>query len=211
MWRFPARDGSTPGALISSRFVSKSENYALCKDVEYIHQQHVNMCGDACLNMLLAYKGKSHEKIFHHNPRGIFEGIDTDEMKLKVLEAGLIPRPIKHPENRKWAAKELSSYINDYGPIICQGKRHFVLVFGANQESIIFHDPWHGPNKLMSLEDFNKFLRWENDDCIVVGEDVASEQIEVTRSTPRTGDSTYDRLSRRVARQGFHMEDKQEA
>lgn len=196
---FSSRDTSTPEALISPPSGDRPANHALCKNVEFIHQQHVNMCGDACVNMLFAYKGKAYERMFKRNPRGVLEGLDTQQVKDKLMEAELLPVPIPYPENRKWPAQQLASLIIAYGPLICAGKRHFILVFGADQNKVVYHDPWRGPNKQMSLDDFNRFLRWSDDHCIIAADDPRSIQPQVPQPALGMNRSTYNRLSLRMA------------
>lgn len=201
---YSTRDRGTSEALISHPFNvtgvrdnarinngvpnDRPENYAFC-NVEYIPQRHVNMCGDACLNMLLAHKGQPHEKAFKHNPRGILEGLDTDQVKQKLLNAGLVPAMIQRPQNEKWSGKDLASMINEYGPVICSVKmrlgsmrvNHFVVVFGADQANVAYHDPWSGPNKRMSLDDFNKFLNRKADDYVIAAHDPLTNQVDAVQ------------------------------
>ena len=199
---FSSRDTSAPGALISPAAGDRPANHALCKNVEFIHQQHVNMCGDACVNMLFSYKGKVYERAFKRNPRGILEGLATQQVKDKLMEAELLPVRIPYPENKKWQARQLASLINEYGPLICAGKWHFILVFGADQNKVVYHDPWRGPNKLMSLGDFNKFLSWSDDDCIIAADDPRSDQPQVPQPALTRNRSTYNRLALRMAQEG---------
>lgn len=152
--------------------------------------------------MLLAYKGKPHKKVLKHNPRGIFEGTTSDHLKRDLLNAGLVPALLQCPENRKWSAENLAAIINQYGPAICGGKRHFILVFGSDQNTIAYHDPWRGPNKRMSLDDFNKFLDWSDEDCVIAVDDPLSDQNDVLQSTVGASNhSTAHRVSLLIQRQ----------
>jgi len=204
-----SKGGKNATPLISAPFnVSKGnavgrsegpENYAFC-NVEFIRQRHINMCGDACFNMLLSYKGKPHEKSLKQNPRGILEGLTSSEMKEKLLGAGLVSPQLQYPQDRKWSAKDLTAIMNEHGPLICMGKAssfppvyHFVLVFGADQDSVAYHDPLGGANRRMTLNDFNKFLAWDDDACVIAADDPFSNQTKTAQESKSEAESSAKR------------------
>ncbi len=68
-------------------------------DVPYIHQGHVNMCSDACLEMIRRYKkipttiatqtNSKGVEFLAHNCRGVFQGLKSEERTEQVSSLGL--------------------------------------------------------------------------------------------------------------------------
>jgi hypothetical protein len=135
-------------------------------DVAFEHQTHVNLCTDACLNMLFEYRNRSQYKSnLDKNPRSTFSGQSTDAVKERIEEAGLIAFSLRPKGSaKKWTGLELAENLFLFGPIICMGSGHAILLIGvSNAETLIFHDPWRGQYMPHSLDHFNKkIVNWDN-------------------------------------------------
>src|SRR5260370_36149680 len=59
------------------------------KEVPFVHQNYVNLCGDACVNMVLGYHEKPFKKELQQNPRGAFQGIKPSEIIRQIDDAKL--------------------------------------------------------------------------------------------------------------------------
>ena len=91
----------------------------------------------------------------------------------KLLEnENLVTVPL--PKDKIWTCMKLVQILNQHGPcyvrrgFINQGKLvggHAVVLVGAKTSSneVILHDPWTGPDKHMSIADFNKVFKWEGE------------------------------------------------
>ena len=75
---------------------NESLNNVHIHNIEFIHQGHINLCGDACLEMLRLYHGESSKrevevnsksiKSLNTNPRKTFEGLRHEEiMTVKLM------------------------------------------------------------------------------------------------------------------------------
>jgi ABC-type bacteriocin/lantibiotic exporter with double-glycine peptidase domain len=168
---FSSKDHDKPGQFISSPLQpgKKATVYAR-HNVPFIHQTHVNLCGDACVNMLLAFKGRPYEAKLRNNPRGVLEGQSSNDLSARLKAAGLPHFALAHPESKQWAPTELAEYLQKFGPIICQGSMHFVLLVGIHENHVFIHDPWRGANMTKTLDEFNRFLYWQNTDCMIAAE-----------------------------------------
>ena len=128
-------------------------------NVPYFHQRHVNDCGDACGNAILAFYGKTENmKSLATNARGIFERLSESRLIAWMREAGL---------------KRLTVALAGCGPMICGGVEpgdavgHFVVLIGVSEDNVLLHDPWTGPRKTKSIDEFNAFLAWGDKDCML--------------------------------------------
>jgi hypothetical protein len=131
--------------------------------VPFVAQQHGNMCGDACVNMLYLFMGEQAPQDMGVNPRGIFEGLDIQDANLDTL-FWKIDDP--NPERR------LAYVLLKYGPIIASGSfarfmggganavrpLHKILVNGVWDETVLINDPWHGEDRQKPIDWFIKHL-----------------------------------------------------
>jgi ABC-type bacteriocin/lantibiotic exporter with double-glycine peptidase domain len=168
---FSDKDHDKPGQLVSSPVQpgKKAKAYAR-HNVPFIHQTHVNLCGDSCVNMLLAFKGRAHQAKLSKNPRGVLEGQSSKDISAALKLAGLPHFRLALPKSRQWSADDLGEYLQKFGPIICQGTWHFVLLVGIHEDHVFIHDPWRGANMTKTLDDFNRFLYWDNPGCMIAAE-----------------------------------------
>ncbi|WP_158590445.1 papain-like cysteine protease family protein [Noviherbaspirillum cavernae] len=153
-----------------------------CGDVPYVHQRHINMCGDACVNMLVAYKkGRRDAEQIDRNPRGVFAELPFRDLEEKLSAAGLAVAPINRPPKKSWPAQELARHLSQYGPIICGGQEprdlvgHYVLLTCVRDEKVVVHDPWGGRNREWSLDYFNRFLDWKDRNFMVAGAEIPTD------------------------------------
>ena len=168
---FSARDKSKPGDFVSNPFQDGENPFSIdCgkHDVEFMHQTHVNLCGDSCVNMVLKYKGKAHGNM-NKNPRGAFTGINTDDVKDRLRQGGLTPLRVA-PDGEgatSYTAARIGQYLKQFGPIIATRPMHFVLIIGIDGDRIFYHDPWRGPNLIQTLKQFNRSLEWGDIDRLI--------------------------------------------
>lgn len=111
--------------------------------VGYIDQQHANLCMSASENMLFQFGGKPLAAM-DKNPYGIFEGAPSTSSQLK---AEYIPI----------AGDLFKQRLREKGPfILClplstKNVTHAVVVVGFANNSLIYHDPLTGSNKMLSI------------------------------------------------------------
>jgi hypothetical protein len=138
-------------------------------DVPFVHQNHVNLCGDASAQMLLMFNGRpasvamkpnaGHQQSFRlrTNPRGIVEGGNDGDLVAIVRAAGLRPWNLC-PRVGLWNAQLIRSALETYGPY-AQSVRfgvayHWIVVTGTDGQGVIFHDPWRGRNMRKTFVDW---------------------------------------------------------
>jgi hypothetical protein len=126
-------------------------------NVDYMHQQHVNLCTDTCVQML--YKaGDRPFASLSKNPRGAFEGLDYTELNGLTKANIIMSMPSEAAAKREdRVASELKQKLEKSGPFILNiGLRgnfqHSVLVTGISNGNIIYNDPLTGPNRVLSIE-----------------------------------------------------------
>jgi hypothetical protein len=129
------------------------------EDVPFVHQNHINLCGDASAQMLAMYNQRlliigmkqnvGHENSYRlrRNPRGVFQGRNGDRIARMLEGVGLQARLIC-PRDR-WTAALVRAALETYGPYAqaVGPLHHWVVVTGTDGESVIYHDPWRGRNK----------------------------------------------------------------
>jgi hypothetical protein len=146
--------------------------------VPFAHQQHINLCGDASVNMLLAYYCKEQNDLTR-NPRGIIEGLQSkgivSQLKQKDINPIRVawPVPLAVGDKLAWTTKTLCAALNKYGPIICSGRLpndivgHYVVLIGVSEDQAVYHDPWSGPKRTATLEQFNAFVDCSDNDAMI--------------------------------------------
>jgi peptidase C39-like protein len=165
---FSSKDHEKPGRFISGPIEPGKKPKAFARhNVPFIHQRHVNLCGDACINMLLAFKGRQFMAKLRKNPRGVFDGQTTDDVLAQLRAAGLPVFSLALPQDHQWTPDILGEYLQKFGPIICKGSMHFVLLVGIHEEHVCIHDPWRGANMTKTLDELNRFLDWQDRDCMI--------------------------------------------
>jgi hypothetical protein len=149
-------------------------------DVPFFHQQHINLCGDASVNMLLAYYNCRTNDL-SKNPRGVLTGITSAGIMDQLKEKGINPVSLILPKRRSlsrkqgWEIEELCNKLNRHGPIICSGRLsgdvadHCIVLIGASDTTVVYHDPWCGARRTKTLEQFNAFLDWDDPDAMIFG------------------------------------------
>ncbi|MBF7143131.1 MULTISPECIES: papain-like cysteine protease family protein [Pseudomonas] len=158
-------------------------------DVPFFHQQHINLCGDASVNMLLAYHN-SQTNDLSKNPRGVLTGLTSDGIKDQLKEKGITPISLGLPKRlnakgkRGWEIEDLCKKLNRHGPFVCSGRlqgdvvNHCIVLVGASDNTIVYHDPWCGARRTKTLEQFNTFLNWDDPDAMIFG-------AKITAPSPR--------------------------
>lgn len=149
-------------------------------DVPFFHQQHINLCGDASVNMLLAYHN-SQTNDLSKNPRGVLTGLTSTGIKDQLKEKGVTPNSLILPKRlsgegkRGWEIEDLCKKLNRHGPMICSGRLpgdvvdHCIVLVGASDTAVVYHDPWCGARRTKTLEQFNAFLDWDDSDAMIFG------------------------------------------
>ena len=117
-------------------------------EVPFIHQRHINLCGDASINMLFAFMRKPH-CLKLKNSRGIFEGLNDEKIKEALGSTGI--KVAYYPLLPEHTLDDLAEYLAKGVPIICtvpfhSVSNHYVLLIGKRGGSVVIHDPWRGPN-----------------------------------------------------------------
>jgi papain like cysteine protease AvrRpt2 len=165
---FSSKDHDKPGQFVSGPIDTANKPKMFARyNVPFIHQRHVNLCGDACINMLLAFKGRPYKAKLNKNPRGVFDGQTSDDVLAELKATGLPRFSLALPQNHQWTPDSLGEYLQRFGPIICKGDMHFVLLVGIHESHVFIHDPWRGANITKTLAQFNSFLDWQDRDCMI--------------------------------------------
>jgi hypothetical protein len=156
-----------------------ADSYAFF-DVPFFHQQHINLCGDASVNMLLAYHNCQTNDL-SKNPRGVLTGITSIGIMDQLNEKGvtpislILPKRLNAEGKRGWEIEDLCKKLNRHGPMICSGRlpgdvvNHCVVLVGASDATVVYHDPWCGARRTKTLEQFNAFLEWDDPDAMIFG------------------------------------------
>lgn len=170
-YNFSSEIQKLTGDLISSPNPNFEHGYVRLH-VPYVHQRHVNLCGDAATQMLLAYHKRPFNNVLVNNPRGVFQGFETSDIRSTLNKHELAFTSIKTPNIGRWNCGILANTIRASGPIICRldyGRiEHYILLFGVHSPFVIFHDPWEGANKTMTIHEFNAGLAKDMDDPTMI-------------------------------------------
>lgn len=147
---------------------TKLEDY-ISYSVEFIHQQHVNMCGDACVQMLLSFFGKPYLTVLKNN-RGIFDPLNDDDVCQQLTEAGLSLRLF--PLSDKLTEQKLGSYLANGAPVMCvinfnKFANHWVLLTAKHNDVFMYHDPWKGPNVTLPFRELKRKLLLAGAECFI--------------------------------------------
>jgi hypothetical protein len=137
-------------------------------NVGFVHQNHINLCGDACTSMLLLYRGKmalaavdpspKHANVFlmRDNPRGVLTGSNTGTLIAGMKGANLQVYDVSPQAGAAWTAQTLGDALTTFGPVmICvafsAAAYHWILLTGIQNSTIFYHDPWRGRNMSMTV------------------------------------------------------------
>jgi hypothetical protein len=64
---------------------------------------------------------------------------DTDDISAQMTSAGLPHFSLALPQDRQWTAEDLGEYLQKFGPIICAGTMHTVLLVDIHENHQIVH------------------------------------------------------------------------
>ena len=148
--------------------------------VPFVHQQHVNLCGDAAALMIAKFWQLDTLVDTSRNPRGAFEGSMVGEHK-HISSFGVLnwKREDGPAAAHRWTAAELRDRLSTHGPLACALSHsltlpvvnvtvaqwgHWIVLIGVdtNLQSLSYHDPWRGQYRIMSLADFNFQFDWDD-------------------------------------------------
>ncbi len=143
--------------------------------IEFQAQKHVNMCGDACVNMLYAYHGKTPPNNLKINLRGVFEGMNGNDIgkKFGSNDGGSLDRWRPLWRNHGGYSSGLNSMrlaagLHKCGPLMWYGEfarflgnrwDHWIIVHGVVEETVLIADPWHGAERKKPLSWLSKHLK----------------------------------------------------
>jgi hypothetical protein len=174
--------------------------------VPFIGQGHINMCGDACVNMLLKANhkepkvamtaSKRHEGAMKlsQNPRGVFQGAETEDLVRVLYSEDLNPYIISSNEGR-FTSGQIYGILSDVGPIIASVAfssfcGHYILITGAERtrqptDRLFYHDPWRGANMSMTITEFNGICNGRQQDVFLTAApgNVNIEALQASRLT----------------------------
>lgn len=195
----------TPFRFIVSMTDKDYAHYALMEqgtveyDVQFIHQNHINLCGDASVQMLIMFltknttvqlkiKNDDPKKLYlAKNPRGIFEGTNDDDLKRMLHIAGLNTWNVT-PLSKAWDIESVRMTLHCFGPYIQSTGMHWVLVTGVDRQDVIYQDPWRGRNMSKKINDWMKFASNESDSVVAAS---TTSYIQLPAGAPIFLQKTY--------------------
>ena len=128
-------------------------------DVPFLPQTD-SLCGGAAAAMVFRYWGDAHADVQQFAPLvdrragGIANGVLVDAVRARGWGVGSVERSLD----------ALKARVDDGQPVIVlvpeRGKRyHYVVVTGASEDAIVFHDPSWGPSRSVRQADFERAWR----------------------------------------------------
>ena len=133
-------------------------------EVEFIQQGHVNLCGDACLEMLRLYNGEEpHREVevnskslksLSSNPRRAFQGLSREQLTKEIESSNFQLSELKFRTNvsdDKFTS-DLADCI-EQGPVLIAYRGnpfwgHYALIIGIIGDDLVIHNPWSGANEV---------------------------------------------------------------
>lgn len=158
---FPPRTppGSTPSHSDSGS-ASSGRLQRIEVPVEDIRQQKTNACGDACVNVLLAYHGLPHASFGTNNNRWT-TGVDTRTLSQELRKHNLRAVMLRPTERNTISSADLSRWLHKHGPLICETPDHFIVVNGIKGDRVSIHCPLLG-KRTGSVAALNRYLDWSD-------------------------------------------------
>lgn len=135
-------------------------------NVPYIEQKDNFMCGPAVLQMVLAFFGvhAEQEALAHLVTTSPKFGTPASRMARAAREYGF-----GYTVKQGASVEDIKIYLGDDLPVIVNfiepdgNEGHFGLVIGHEEDELIIHDPWNGPEFKIKEEEFVRRWRAEND------------------------------------------------
>ncbi len=121
-------------------------------------QERANACGEASMNMILAYHGIDYAPAT--NSRGVLEGNSKEELLDQMRGNNLYSTPLV-AKNNEYTCEQLEDGLKK-GPLLCELAGHFVVVHGVNAllDRVDIYCPLLG-SRSARLSDFNAHLEWD--------------------------------------------------
>jgi Papain-like cysteine protease AvrRpt2 len=149
---------------VSAHPVSSNAGRNIEFQVKDIRQQLPNACGDACVNMMLAFHKKPHRTIGVNNRR-LSEGLELSAMRSQLRQQGIVTKRFRPSVNGQITEQDLCRWLQT-GPFICATKDHYVLVTGFSSGVVTIQCPLLG-KRTGSLELLNKYVDLSNPDAVI--------------------------------------------
>ncbi|WP_422138796.1 papain-like cysteine protease family protein [Endozoicomonas sp. ALC020] len=170
IWGFNATNDTTNLEAEQKKFKGRSvELKSHIHPVKYIHQGHVNLCGDACVEMLRRFYGDdplfvtsiNPEKVesLSTNPRRIFKGFPLEEFYEESIRSNFKLSELQFPDSSytKEALVESLTELIAETPILLRYQEncfygHYALLIGIMGDKLVIHDPWSGGSQIETVE-----------------------------------------------------------
>lgn len=136
------------------------------REIPMIMQVRPNACGDACMQMVLAYFRKSHMRQ-GTNDRLFFRGLSPKDIEKALQEKELLATKLMPLKKKEWQLWEIKDHTRTFGPLIAVGQFHFVVIAGVEGNSVLINDPLLGRRE-MTIEQLNKWI-FHDERCPVLG------------------------------------------
>ncbi|MEJ0035256.1 MAG: papain-like cysteine protease family protein [Gammaproteobacteria bacterium] len=127
-------------------------------EVRDIRQYRPNACGDACLQALLGYHGRSNET-FGTNSRLPFLGLSPIALRQQLADRGIASVNLQPDERRRASSMQIRQWLVQYGPLLAVSAHHYVLITGIEGETVRIHCPLLGARR-GSMDRLNRFVNW---------------------------------------------------
>lgn len=226
IWSFNATNDTKKLEAEQKRFKGRTvEAASHIHAVNYIHQGHVNLCGDACVEMLRRFYGDNplratttnSKKVesLSTNPRRIFKGLSINEIYEETIHSNFKLSELKFPVSSvpKEALLESLTELISEAPILLSYREnnfysHYVLLIGIIGDKLVIHDPWSGGSEIEPLKWLHSLIL-ENKIEGFLAQDKAADDIfptgtitkKVDSEDPEDLDSLLARVKERLKRQ----------
>ncbi|WP_257275915.1 C39 family peptidase [Endozoicomonas sp. SESOKO4] len=170
IWHFNATNDTKKLEAEQKKFKGRTvEAASHIHAVNYIHQGHFNLCGDACVEMLRRFYGDNplratttnSKKVesLSTNPRGIFKGLSLKKVYEEADHSSFKLSELQFPDSsvpKEELVKSLTELISE-APILLSYREnnfygHYALLIGIIGDKLVVHDPWSGGSEIESVE-----------------------------------------------------------
>jgi len=155
---------------------------AVSYDVPDFRQTRLNACGDACMNVMLAFHGMRHVTS-GTNDRRVFQGLVDLDLALLIEAHGLQVTFLEPARDGDITGEELHRWLRTHGPLICGSRDHFFVVTGVCDDEVTIHCPLLG-RRQGSIDALNSYIDWRQTQPPILATAPAGHSSQVAEEAP---------------------------